>query len=101
MLSMLYFRLTPEAMAQDWQALFARRYDDEPFVRVLPKGQVSTIAHVAYNNNCTISVHQQEGALANTLVVVSCIDNLVKGASGQAVQSMNLMFGLDEAEGLL
>ncbi len=100
MLSMLYFRLTPEAMKQDWQAIFARRYDGEPFVRVLSKGQVSTIAHVAHNNNCVISVHQQEGALAGTLVVVSCIDNLVKGASGQAIQNMNLMFGLDEAEGL-
>jgi N-acetyl-gamma-glutamyl-phosphate reductase len=101
MLSTLYFRLTPEAAEQDWQACFAQRYAHEPFVRVLPKGQIATIAHVAHTNLGAISVHQQRGALANTLVVVSCIDNLVKGASGQAVQNMNLMFGLDEAEGLL
>jgi N-acetyl-gamma-glutamyl-phosphate reductase len=101
MLSTLYFRLTPQAAEQDWHALFTQRYDDEPFVRVLPKGQIATIAHVAYTNTCAISVHQQRGALASTLVVVSCIDNLGKGASSQAVQNMNLMFGLDEAEGLL
>ena len=101
MLSTLYFRLTPQAAEQDWHALFTQRYDDEPFVRVLPKGQISTIAHVAHTNTCAISVHQQRGALASTLVVVSCIDNLGKGASSQAVQNMNLMFGLDEAEGLL
>lgn len=101
MLSTLYFRLTPQAAEQDWHALFTQRYDDEPFVRVLPKGQIATIAHVAHTNTCAISVHQQRGALASTLVVVSCIDNLGKGASSQAVQNMNLMFGLDEAEGLL
>jgi N-acetyl-gamma-glutamyl-phosphate reductase len=101
MLSTLYFKLTPQAAVQDWHAIFTKRYDEEPFVRVLPKGQLSTIAHVAYTNYCTISVHQQSGALANMLIVVSCIDNLVKGASGQAVQSMNLMFGVGESEGLL
>jgi N-acetyl-gamma-glutamyl-phosphate reductase len=100
MLSTLYFRLTPQAAKQDWHALYRRRYEDEPFVHVLPKGQIATIAHVAHTNTSAISVHQQGGALANTLVVVSCIDNLGKGASGQAVQNMNLMFGLDEAEGL-
>lgn len=101
MLSTLYFKLTPEATQQDWHHIFRERYDSEPFVRVLPKGQIATIAHVNYTNHCAISVHQQTGALANTLVVVSCIDNLVKGASGQAIQNMNLMFGIDETEGLL
>ena len=101
MLSTLYFKLTPQAAEQDWHALFTQRYADEPFVRVLPKGQIATIAHVAHTNLSAVSVHQQRGALANTLVVVSCIDNLGKGASGQAIQDMNLMFGLDETEGLL
>ncbi len=100
MLSMLYFKLTPEAVKQDWHSLFARRYSDEPFVRVLPKGQTASIAHVNHTNYCTISVHQQTGALADRLIVVACIDNLLKGASGQAVQNMNLMFGFDEREGL-
>jgi N-acetyl-gamma-glutamyl-phosphate reductase len=101
MLSTLYFKLTPQAAEQDWHTLFTQRYADEPFVHVLPKGQIATIAHVAHTNLSAISVHQQRGALANTLVVVSCIDNLGKGASGQAIQDMNLMFGLDETEGLL
>ncbi len=101
MLSTMYFKLTPQAAEQDWHHIFKTRYAGEPFVRVLPKGQIATIAHVNHTNYNTISVHQQSGALANTLVVVSCIDNLVKGASGQAVQSMNLMFGIDETEGLL
>ena len=100
MLSMLYFKLKPEAVKHDWHAIFARRYSDEPFVRVLPKGQTATIAHVAHTNYCAISVHQQTGALADRLIVVSCIDNLIKGASGQALQNMNLMFGFDEREGL-
>jgi N-acetyl-gamma-glutamyl-phosphate reductase len=100
MLSMLYFKLTPEATQQDWHSIFARRYSDEPFVRVLPKGQTATIAHVNHTNYCTISVHPQTGALADRLIVVACIDNLIKGASGQAVQNMNLMFGFDEREGL-
>ncbi|NJM41738.1 MAG: N-acetyl-gamma-glutamyl-phosphate reductase [Anaerolineae bacterium] len=101
MLSMLYFKLTPEAQKQDWHSLFARRYSDEPFMRVLPKGQIATIAHVNHTNYCAISVHQQTGTLADRLIVVSCIDNLIKGASGQALQNMNLMFGCDEREGLL
>jgi N-acetyl-gamma-glutamyl-phosphate reductase len=100
MLSMLYFKLTPEAQGQDWHGIFARRYSDEPFVRVLPKGQIATIAHVNHTNYCAISVHQQTGPLADRLIVTACIDNLVKGASGQAVQNMNLMFGVDEREGL-
>jgi len=100
MLSTMYFKLTPRAEQEDWHKIFRERYDGEPFVRVLPEGQIATIAHVNHTNLCAISVHQQTGALANTLVVVSCIDNLVKGASGQAVQSMNLMFGIDETEGL-
>ncbi|MCL4505152.1 MAG: N-acetyl-gamma-glutamyl-phosphate reductase [Chloroflexi bacterium] len=101
MLSTLYFKLTPTAARQDWQAIFAKRYEGEPFVRVLAPGKLSTIAHTAYTNYCAISVHQQTGALASTLIVVSSIDNLVKGASGQAVQNMNLMFGVAETEGLL
>jgi N-acetyl-gamma-glutamyl-phosphate reductase len=101
MLSMLYFKLTPTAQKEDWHSIFARRYSDEPFVKVLPKGQLATIAHVNHTNHCVISVHQQSRALADRLIVVACIDNLVKGASGQALQNMNVMFGFDEREGLL
>ncbi|MCL6510847.1 MAG: N-acetyl-gamma-glutamyl-phosphate reductase [Anaerolineae bacterium] len=99
MLSMLYVTLTPQAAGQDWQSIFVRRYEGEPFVRVLPPGQTATIAHAAHTNYDVISVHPVAG-MPERLQIVSCIDNLVKGASGQAVQSMNIMFGLDECEGL-
>ena len=96
MLSAMYFRLTPEAMKIDWQAAFTSRFEGEPFVKVLPRGQTATIAHVARTNLCALSIHPMGGALGDRLLVVSCIDNLTKGAAGQALQSMNLMFGLAE-----
>jgi len=99
MLTTLYFTLTDEAAKHDWQAIFEKRYEGEPFVRVLPKGQIATIAHTTHSNRAVLSVHPIAG-MPNRLLVVSCLDNLVKGASGQAVQNMNLMFGLDEAAGL-
>ncbi|MCS7088536.1 MAG: N-acetyl-gamma-glutamyl-phosphate reductase [Thermoflexales bacterium] len=99
MLSMIYVRLTPEASCDHWQQRYAQRYAEEPFVRVLPQGQISTIAHAAHTNYAVISVHHVAD-LPGCLQIVSCIDNLVKGASGQAIQNMNLMFGFDETEGL-
>lgn len=108
MLSMLYVKLTPAAAAQDWQSIFEKRYEGEPFVRILPKGQISTIAHANHTNYDVISVVPtltlprqagEEGG-GGYLQIVSCIDNLVKGASGQALQNMNIMFGSDECEGL-
>ncbi len=102
MLSALYLRLTPQGAQADWHAIYTRRFDGEPFVRVLPKGQIATIAHANHTNNAVISVGPVVGMEQDspTLLVVSCIDNLLKGASGQAVQNMNLMFGFDEREGL-
>ncbi len=99
MMSTLYVTLTPQAAAQDWHAIYLRRYEGEPFVRVLPKGQIATVAHAAHTNYAVISVHPVAG-MPDRLQIVSCIDNLTKGASGQALQNMNLMFGLDECEGL-
>jgi N-acetyl-gamma-glutamyl-phosphate reductase len=99
MLSMLYVKLTPAAASQDWQSIYEKRYEGEPFVRVLPKGQISTIAHASHTNYDVISVHPIAG-MPDRLQIVSCIDNLVKGASGQALQNMNIMFGVDEREGL-
>lgn len=99
MLSLIYVRLKPEQTAVDWRVRYAERYYGEPFVRVLPAGQISTIAHAAHTNLAVISVHPVAD-VAPWLQVVCCIDNLVKGASGQAIQNMNLMFGLDEREGL-
>lgn len=91
----LYARLTGEA---DLQALFEARYADEPFVDVLPKGSHPETRSVRASNMCRIAVHRPQGG--DTVVVLSVIDNLVKGAAGQAVQNMNIMFGLDEAAGL-
>jgi len=85
MLSALYFRLTPEAAKIDWQAAFTSRFEGEPFVKVLPKGQTATIAHVARTNLCALSIHPMGGALGDRLLVISCIDNLTKGAAGQAL----------------
>jgi N-acetyl-gamma-glutamyl-phosphate reductase len=92
----LYARLTAEP--GDLQALFEQRYADEPFVDVLPPGSHPETRSVRGVNHCRISVHRpQEG---DTVVVLSVIDNLTKGAAGQAVQNMNLMFGLEESAGL-
>ncbi|MGE5526714.1 MAG: N-acetyl-gamma-glutamyl-phosphate reductase [Rhodospirillaceae bacterium] len=91
----LYVRLTRDL---DLQALFESRYAAEPFVDVLPAGSHPETRSVRGANVCRIAVHQPQGG--DIAVVLSVIDNLVKGASGQAVQNMNLMFGLPETLGL-
>lgn len=84
--------------AADLQALFAQRYRGESFVDVLPMGEHPETRSVRGANHCRIAVHLAPDG--KTVVVLSVIDNLVKGASGQAVQNFNLMFGLDETLGL-
>ncbi|NMG01357.1 N-acetyl-gamma-glutamyl-phosphate reductase [Azoarcus taiwanensis] len=91
----LYATLTGEA---DLQALFESRYRDEPFVDVMPAGAHPETRTVRASNMCRIAVHRPQGG--DVVVVLSVIDNLVKGAAGQAVQNMNIMFGLDERAGL-
>jgi N-acetyl-gamma-glutamyl-phosphate reductase len=95
----LYARITKEA---DFQQLFEKRYAGEPFVDVMPQGSHPDTRSVRAANVCRLAVHRPpEGARrSDTLVVLSVIDNLVKGASGQAVQNMNLMFGFPETTGL-
>jgi N-acetyl-gamma-glutamyl-phosphate reductase len=91
----LYARLTkPVAL----QALFEKRYAGEPFVDVLPSGSHPDTRCVRGANVCRIAVHQPQGR--DMVVVLSVIDNLVKGAAGQAVQNMNIMFDLPETAGL-
>lgn len=92
----LYARL--DAKAEDLQALFENRYANEPFVDVMPAGSHPETRSVKGNNTCRLAVHRPEGS--DTVVVLSVIDNLVKGASGQAIQNLNLMFGFDEKAGL-
>jgi N-acetyl-gamma-glutamyl-phosphate reductase len=83
---------------RDLQALYEARYGNEPFIDVLPAGAHPETRSVSGANQCRIAVHQpQKGGV---VVILSVIDNLVKGAAGQAVQNMNVMFGLDETSGL-
>lgn len=83
----------------DLQALFEQRYAHEPFVDVLPAGVFPQTRSVKGANMCRIAVQRPQDG--DVVVVMSAIDNLVKGASGQAIQNMNIMFGLDESSGLL
>lgn len=83
---------------QDLQSLYEERYADEPFVDILAAGQHPETRTVKGSNYCRIAVHQPQNR--DTVVVLSVIDNLVKGAAGQAVHNMNLMFGLDEKMGI-
>lgn len=73
-------------------------YKDEYFVRLLPDGMCADIHNIKYSNFCDISLHYD--SRANKLVACSAIDNMVKGAAGQAIQNMNIIFGLDEKTGL-
>jgi len=87
----LYVKLLKEV---DLQALYENRYVNEPFVDVLPAGSHPETRSVRGSNLCRIAVHRPQGG--DTAVILSVTDNLVKGAAGQAVQNMNLMFGLPE-----
>ena len=91
----LYARLTAGA---DLQALYEKRYAKEPFVDVMPAGSHPDTRSVRGANTCRIAVHRPQGG--DIAVVLSVIDNLVKGAAGQAVQNMNIMLGLPETTGL-
>ncbi len=94
--STLFARLTDTSA--DLQDLFEACYRDEPFVDVLPAGQSPETRNVRGANTCQLAVCVPQGG--DTVVITAVIDNLVKGAAGQAVQAMNLMFGCDETTGL-
>lgn len=93
----LYARLKTDT-SEDLQTLFEQRYQDEPFVDVMPAGSHPETRSVRGANQCRIAVHRPLDG--DVVVVTSVIDNLVKGAAGQAVQNMNLMFDLPETAGL-
>jgi len=92
----LYTRLSADGV--DLQALYEKVYANEPFVDVLPAGSHPETRSVKGSNVCRIALHRPQGG--DTVVVLSVIDNLVKGAAGQAVQNMNIMCGLEESLGL-
>ena len=97
-LATIYVRLGAGTVATDLHACLGRAYADEPFVHVLPFKTMPATRHVRGTNLGLIGVHPSR--IPGEAILVSVIDNLVKGASGQAVQNMNLMLGLDERLGL-
>lgn len=98
MLSTIHVRLSAGADAGALRSALAETYRDEPFVRVLPEGVVPATRNVRGSNQCLIGVFPDR--VPGRAILISAIDNLVKGASGQALQNMNLMFGLPETTGL-
>ena len=97
-LSTIYVRLNPGFTPADLRHILAERYRDETFVTVLAEGLSPATRHVRGTNNCQIGVFADR--LPGRAIVLSAIDNLTKGASGQAVQNMNVMYGLPEDLGL-
>lgn len=95
-LSTITAHLTNPLTQQEAEQLYCNFYDNEPFVRVRRNG-FAAVRDVVGSNYCDISVHVVND---HTIVITSAIDNLIKGASGQAIQNMNILFGFDETEGL-
>jgi N-acetyl-gamma-glutamyl-phosphate reductase len=95
-LSNVYVPLADGWTEEGLRQLYLNRYASEPFVKVLPAGQLATLAHVNYTNRCAISLT----LAGNLLILTSATDNLIKGAAGQAVQNMNVVFGIEETLGL-
>jgi N-acetyl-gamma-glutamyl-phosphate reductase len=97
-LSTIYAALNTAMDSVQLHDLYEEFFRNEPFVRVLPAGGFPNVRNVRGSNFCDIGVYADQRT--GRAVVVTAIDNLVKGASGQAIQNMNLMLGLDETEGL-
>lgn len=97
-LATIYTRLTPGSSVADLQTQLANAYADAPFVKVLAPKSLPATRHVRGSNLCLVAVHPSR--IEGEAIILSVIDNLVKGASGQAIQNMNLMFGLPEDMGL-
>lgn len=98
-LSTCYAQLYEQLTSEDAYRVLENAYQDEPFVRLHALGSLPQIKHVVGSNFCDIGVAIDERT--NRLIVISAIDNLVKGAAGQAIQNMNLMSGFEETSGLM
>ncbi|MCB8986613.1 MAG: N-acetyl-gamma-glutamyl-phosphate reductase [Ardenticatenaceae bacterium] len=96
-LANVYVPLAETWTEADLRQLYRDTYEGEPFVHMLPQGELASLAHVTYTNRCAISLT----LAGNMLILTSATDNLIKGASGQAVQNMNVLFGLEETAGLI
>lgn len=97
-LATCYARLKPGVTKEQVLGAYEEMYQGEYFIRLLPQGRVADVKNVRCSNFCDISLHFD--GRTNTLVAISAIDNMVKGAAGQAVQNMNLAFGVEEQAGL-
>ncbi|MGL4773517.1 MAG: N-acetyl-gamma-glutamyl-phosphate reductase [Clostridium sp.] len=97
-ISTIYCKKTANLTLEEIHSLYEDFYKNEPFVQVLPLGEVASTKNVRYTNNCQISIH--ENHRKDELIIVSTIDNMIKGAAGQAIQNMNIRLGFDEKEGL-
>lgn len=97
-LATCYARLKPGVTEERIRAAYESAYGGEYFIRLLPDGRAADIKNVRLSNFCDISLHVD--ARTETLIAISAIDNMVKGAAGQAIQNMNLAFGMDETTGL-
>lgn len=97
-LSTIYCEPKNSLSLEEIHSLYSEEYKDSEFVQVLPLGTAAEIKHVKYTNNCHISIHQNYRK--DKIIIVSVIDNMVKGAAGQAIQNMNLLLGLPENKGL-
>ena len=98
MLSTVYINLKKDMRVEDLVEHFQKFYKEEPFVRILPPGKYANTHFTAASNFCDIGV--QVDRRNQRAIVTSAIDNLIKGASGQAIQNMNLMLGISETSGL-
>ncbi len=102
-LSTMYVTVREGVTQGDVRTLYQELYGDEPFIQLLAPGQAATLRHVTHSNRCAISIEPTDPADPNgpDYVIVATIDNLLKGASGAAIQNFNLSVGLDETTGLL
>jgi N-acetyl-gamma-glutamyl-phosphate reductase len=97
-LSAIYVQVDPAWGPDEVVAAWQAAYSGEPFIQVLPSGSLATLAHTVNTNRVALSA--ASAGAPGELILITSIDNLIKGASGQAVQNMNAMFGLDETLGL-
>ncbi|MBX3013871.1 MAG: N-acetyl-gamma-glutamyl-phosphate reductase [Caldilineaceae bacterium] len=102
-LSTMYVTVTADVSEGDIRHLYAETYANEPFIHLLPAGQLASIRHTAYTNRCAISLLPANPQMPKdgSYIIVVSEDNLIKGASGQAIQNFNIAAGLNETDGLL
>ncbi len=98
-LSTIYCQLNKDIDINEIHSLYKDYYKNDKFVRVLPLGKSANIRNVTHSNFCDISVHAD--SRSKRVIVVSAIDNMIKGAAGQAIQNMNIRMGFKEEEGLM